>query len=96
MREGGRGKTDLRGCVRERERGRGRDKSKAINNDTKELTCSVCLCVCARVCVRVIDKFQLMLVASCAIDRTANHITVDREGEKLYHLSYGVCVCIKG
>ena len=48
------------------------------------------MCVC--VCVRVIDKFQLMLVASCAIDRTVNHITVDRGGETLSFILCGVCV----
>ena len=48
------------------------------------------MCVC--VCVRVIDKFQLMLVASCAIDRTANHITVDRGRETLSFILCGVCV----
>lgn len=48
----------------------------------------MCLCVC------VIGKFQLMLVASCAIDKTANHITVDRGGETLSFILCGVCVCV--
>ena len=51
------------------------------------------LVVCVCVCVRVIGKFQLMLVASCAIDKTANHITVDRGGGNftIYPMR---CVCV--
>ena len=54
----------------------------------------MCVCVCVHVCVRVTDKFQLMLVASCAIDKTVNHITVDRGGETLLFILWSVCVCV--